>query len=134
MPHLHQEMGAPMPSLPHLHRDRAHPSHICTGTGLRYNCSGVDRLLCCDQKLFTGLAAQSCGSGFVNELLVVHNNDKYGGAGGKGMGTTSVNEFSPQVRSCRTVQRCTACCNMLQHGATCGEPVGRNRAGVTRGQ
>jgi len=62
-----------------------------------YNCSGVDRLLCCDQKLFTGLAAQSCGSGFVNELLVVHNNDKYGGAGGKGMGTTSVNEFSPQV-------------------------------------
>jgi hypothetical protein len=94
----------------------------------------VDRLLCCDQKLFTGLAAQSCGSGFVNELLVVHNNDKYGGAGGKGMGTTSVNEFSPQVRSCRTVQRCTACCNMLQHGATCGEPVGRDRAGVTRGQ
>jgi hypothetical protein len=89
----------------------------------------VDRLLCCDQKLFTGLAAQSCGSGFVNELLVVHNNDKYGGSGGKGMGTTSVNQYSPQVPSaaarCNAVrhaamaQHAATQRNMLQHGATC---------------
>ena len=94
----------------------------------------MDRLLCCDQKLFTGLAAQSCGSGFVNELLVVHNNDKYGGAGGKGMGTTSVNQFSPQVPSAAhgaTLYDMLQRRNMLQHGATCcngatcGEPVGQ---------
>ncbi len=148
LPHLHRDWAPPAASarkpsspLPHPHRDWTHPgtsapgpgSNLPTpapglgtpqptsapGLGLRYNCSGVDRLLCCDQKLFTGLAAQSCGSGFVNELLVVHNNDKYGGAGGKGMGTTSVNAFSPKVPSCcRTVQRCATCCSTAQHAGS----------------
>ena len=62
-----------------------------------YNCSGIDRLMCCDQTKFTQLASGSCGTGFHSQLLVVNNFDRYGAAGGKGMATTSINVYSAVV-------------------------------------
>jgi hypothetical protein len=39
-PQLHRDWGSP---LPHLRRDRAHPSHICAGTGLPSRSSRLRR-------------------------------------------------------------------------------------------
>lgn len=62
--------------------------------------NGIDRMLWCNQTSYTNLAKTECGSGFVMNTLVVHNVDKYGGAGtigGGGFGTTSINRKASEI-------------------------------------
>jgi len=49
-----------------------------TDLGCYYNCSGIQRLLCCNDTLVTS-AASACPN---EEIMVIVNNEEYGGSGG----------------------------------------------------
>ena len=55
-----------------------------------------NRLLCCDNEKFRTVAQSSCGSGYFIQILVIHNDDTYGGAGGS-IATASSNPAAPKV-------------------------------------
>jgi hypothetical protein len=64
-----------------------------------YYCEGIDRLLCCDVTKAQTLA-QSCTSIVSTvQIVVIHNNATYGGAGyvSLNIATTSVNSAGPLV-------------------------------------
>ncbi len=63
-----------------------------------YGCAGVERLLCCDRKDAKKLA-KVCNKSDERQILVIHNDTKYGGAGyiEENMATTSINELAPKV-------------------------------------
>jgi len=61
-----------------------------------HNCSGIARLMCCDEAYFERHAMRQCGSGSKMQVLVIHNSDTYGGAGGR-VATASINPAAPQV-------------------------------------
>jgi len=68
------------------------------GNQCKYNCDGqTDRLLCCTNWGFHTLADQHCGEGLTRNLLIVHNDMKYGGSGGTNIGATSINLLSPLI-------------------------------------
>jgi len=71
-----------------------------SGNLCAFGCFNTDRLLCCDgrQKLIDH-ARRHCGSGFVLSVLIVHNDDTYGGAGypADGAATVSTNPSSPNI-------------------------------------
>ncbi|CAK0844061.1 unnamed protein product [Prorocentrum cordatum] len=63
-------------------------------------CPAVDRLLCCPGKdRLVEHAARHCGSGLIMNTLIVHNDERYGGAGFPWTATASVsvNENSAQI-------------------------------------
>lgn len=61
----------------------------------KFGCSGVARNLCCpEQAPFIDIAREYCGSGFVTELAVVHNIQRYGGSGARGFAVTTLNDES----------------------------------------
>lgn len=64
----------------------------------KYGCSGVDRLLCCDRKKAKKLA-KKCNNSNERQILVIHNDKKYGGAGyiKDNIATTSTNKNAPKV-------------------------------------
>jgi hypothetical protein len=59
-----------------------------TALGAYFNCSGIDRLLCVDD--FTVLNVASADTPEFDQILVIVNDTKYGGAGGSQIATTSV--------------------------------------------
>lgn len=61
-----------------------------------FGCKKIPRLLCCNNALFERHAWRTCGSGFPLQIVVVHNSQKYGGAGGR-IATTSINNAGPKV-------------------------------------
>jgi len=64
------------------------------GRYCNYNCQGIQRLLCCDGYEWQKHALNYCTQGQKMQILVVHNNDEYGGAGGANWGTTSTNAMA----------------------------------------
>tara|TARA_Y100000590_G_scaffold470454_1_gene665220 strand:+ start:89421 stop:90320 length:900 start_codon:yes stop_codon:yes gene_type:complete len=64
----------------------------------KYGCSGIDRLLCCDRGDAKKLA-KVCDNSKERQILVVHNDTKYGGAGyiNDNIATTSINRSAPKV-------------------------------------
>lgn len=64
----------------------------------KYGCSGIDRLLCCDRGK-AKKSAKACDNSSERQILVVHNDTKYGGAGyiKDNIATTSTNQFAPKV-------------------------------------
>ncbi|MFT6069001.1 MAG: hypothetical protein ACJAT2_002246 [Bacteriovoracaceae bacterium] len=64
----------------------------------KYGCSGIDRLLCCDRGDARKLA-KVCNNSEERQILVVHNDTKYGGAGyiKDNIATTSINSLAPKV-------------------------------------
>jgi len=75
--------------------DAAIPGDV--GNFCWFNCGNIQRLLCCSSQKMKDHAREHCGSGFFQNLLVIHNSPEYGGAGGAGMGTTSVHPASRAV-------------------------------------
>jgi len=61
-----------------------------------YGCSGIDRLLCCDGAFFERHVTGKCGTGLKYQIIVVHNDKKHGGAGGR-IGTTSIASSAPLI-------------------------------------
>ena len=49
------------------------------GKQCNFGSAGVDRLLACKDWVFEGLADQHCGAGLSKTVLIIHNDDKYGG-------------------------------------------------------
>jgi len=66
------------------------------GAQCNFGCKRIPRLLCCNNALFERHAWRTCGSGFQVQIVVVHNSDKYGGAGGR-LATTSINSAAPKI-------------------------------------
>merc|ERR1712187_358602 len=65
-----------------------------------FGCQGTARLLCCDgRQTLVSHARAHCGSGFVSNVLIVHNDDTYGGAGypSEGVGTVSTDALSAMI-------------------------------------
>lgn len=64
-----------------------------------FGCSGIARLLCCQTPQFLALADTYCGAGLVRNVLVVHDDATYGGAGytDQSLGTTSVHPQAPYI-------------------------------------
>lgn len=65
-----------------------------------FGCYNTPRLLCCDGRQYLiDHARRNCGSGFVMSVLIVHNDDTYGGAGypADGAATVSTNPSSPSI-------------------------------------
>jgi hypothetical protein len=62
-----------------------------------FNCSGIQRLLCCDTSKAKSLSA-TCTTG-PRQTIVVHNSDTYGGAGYRSsdVATTSIHSAAPLV-------------------------------------
>ncbi len=60
-----------------------------------FGCSGISRGLCCTTSIARQLAAE-CTSAENPQIIVVHNDVKYGGIGGS-IATTSVHEASPKI-------------------------------------
>eukprot|EP00554_Chaetoceros_debilis_P016857 CAMPEP_0194127396 /NCGR_PEP_ID=MMETSP0150-20130528/60498_1 /TAXON_ID=122233 /ORGANISM="Chaetoceros debilis, Strain MM31A-1" /LENGTH=312 /DNA_ID=CAMNT_0038821317 /DNA_START=843 /DNA_END=1777 /DNA_ORIENTATION=- len=46
-----------------------------------YDCNGIDRLLCCDLQITRNIANKCFPASSVLQTIVIHNDDKYGGAG-----------------------------------------------------
>lgn len=70
-----------------------------TDSFCEYNCRGVDRLLCCDVETAKALASK-CFSSYSNmQTIVIHNDEKYGGAGYKNsnIATISRNKSGPLI-------------------------------------
>lgn len=67
------------------------------GSFCYFNCSGIDRLLCCDPALAKNISSK-CTTG-PRQTLVVQNSTKYGGAGytNADLATTSLNSYAPLV-------------------------------------
>lgn len=63
-----------------------------------YGCSGIDRLLCCKRSAAKKLA-KKCNNSPERQILVVHNDTKYGGAGyiSDNIATTSINHLASKV-------------------------------------
>jgi hypothetical protein len=59
-----------------------------TALGAYFNCSGIDRLLCVDDFTVLNVATQDAPD--FDQILVVVNDTKYGGAGGSQIATTSI--------------------------------------------
>ena len=64
-----------------------------------FNCSGIDRLLCCDVPKTYELTENCVPRGESTQTIVIHNDMKYGGAGylSANIGTTSINVDAPLV-------------------------------------
>jgi hypothetical protein len=61
----------------------------------QFGCYNTPRLLCCDgRQSLISHARSHCGSGFVMNVLIVHNDGTYGGAGFPGDGAASVSIHS----------------------------------------
>jgi len=66
----------------------------------QFGCYNTPRLLCCDgRQSLINHARSHCGSGFVMNTLIVHNDDTYGGAGfpGDGAASVSTNSLSSMI-------------------------------------
>lgn len=66
----------------------------------QFGCYNTARLLCCDgRQSLIDHARSHCGSGFVMNVLIVHNDDTYGGAGfpGDGAASVSTNSLSAMI-------------------------------------
>ena len=59
-----------------------------TALGAGFNCAGIDRLLCVDDFAVLQVASQDAPD--FDQILVIVNDTKYGGAGGSQIATTSV--------------------------------------------
>ena len=64
-----------------------------------FGCSGIDRLLCCDIKTAKGIAEKCIQSSPNQQIVVIHNDPKYGGAGylESNMATMSVHQHGSLV-------------------------------------
>lgn len=65
-----------------------------------FGCHNIPRLLCCPGRYrFIQHARTHCGSGFIMNTLIIHNSDRYGGAGytSDNAATCSINPAAPQV-------------------------------------
>jgi hypothetical protein len=62
-----------------------------------FNCSGIDRLLCCDTYIAKTLSSKCTNS--TRQTVVIENSMKYGGAGyiGSDVATTSINSSAPKI-------------------------------------
>jgi hypothetical protein len=70
------------------------------GQFCQFGCYNTPRLLCCDgRQTLINHARYHCGSGFVMNVLIVHNDDTYGGAGypHDGVASVSTNSLSPMI-------------------------------------
>jgi hypothetical protein len=69
--------------------------------GCYYDCQGIPQLLCCDPGRVHGVADAACGSrdasGGERVVIVVHDDDTYGGAGYTDFCTVSTNWASPML-------------------------------------
>merc|ERR1711920_67264 len=66
----------------------------------QFGCYNTPRLLCCDgRQSLISHARSHCGSGFVMNVLIVHNDETYGGAGfpGDGAASVSINSLSSDI-------------------------------------
>jgi len=65
-----------------------------------FGCYNTPRLLCCNgRQTLIDHARSNCGSGFVMNVLIVHNDETYGGAGypADGAATVSTNHLSSMI-------------------------------------
>ena len=62
-----------------------------------YGCNGIDRLLCCNQATVRLLSEMCFPSGPNVQSIVIHNDEKYGGAGyaAENIATTSIHKVGP---------------------------------------
>jgi len=65
-----------------------------------FNCNNIQRLLCCHNiEKIKQHSKTHCGTGYVFNVIVIHNSEQYGGAGytHAGVGTTSLADAAPNV-------------------------------------
>lgn len=64
-----------------------------------YFCNDIERLLCCKQNKARELSTKCFPTGAALQTIVIHNDEKYGGAGyiKHNIGTTSIHERGPLV-------------------------------------
>jgi hypothetical protein len=80
-------------------RYRAFYVETTSSSFCHYNCDGIERLLCCDKATARNLANSCFPERSTLQTIVIHNNDKYGGAGyyDSNMAVISTNRVGPKL-------------------------------------